>query len=94
MAFDPTLPADYSKIVAADLRNQFNALKASPAHRSATWSRSVTCRPFKVLPDGQSFLFVAADVRRLFRFGLAMKLNGLVAGGDKAVGRGIVRDLF
>lgn len=28
MPFDPNLPADHSEIVAAELRNQFNALKA------------------------------------------------------------------
>jgi len=28
MAFDPTKPADHSPIVAAELRNQFNALQA------------------------------------------------------------------
>src|SRR6266850_1023375 len=28
MAYDPTLPADHAPIVAAELRNQFNALQA------------------------------------------------------------------
>ena len=28
MPFDPTLPVDHSPVVAAELRNQFNALKA------------------------------------------------------------------
>jgi hypothetical protein len=28
MAFDSNLPADHSPVVAAELRNQFNALKA------------------------------------------------------------------